>query len=128
VRFALKDIPANNKLEVHIKNSKNPYRGGFYEEIPSIANVKSDRRYLIVLRIGSEDKFPFDAVYPHHKRCEKYRVTLQDWKEAIIFSVAHEGEHLRQAIKGKRAREDRAERRAYKMLAKFRQRKQMESK
>jgi hypothetical protein len=80
-----------------------------------------DRRYLIVARIGSENRFPCDAKYPNHKRCEKYRVTLQDWKEAIIFVTAHEGEHLRQHVNGKSGREDRAEKRGYKTLMKYRE-------
>lgn len=123
MRYALRGIPANDKLEVHVKNSEDSDCGAFYHEIPSIANVKSDRRYLITVRIGSIDRFPRDAIYPNHKRCEKYKVTLQDWKEAIIFVTAHEGEHLRQFVKGKRAREDKAEKRGYKTLMKYRENK-----
>ena len=121
MRSALRGIPANDRIEVHVKNSKRDYYGRFYPEISPILNVEFDRRYLIVIRIGLEDRFPCDAQYPNHKRCEKYRVTLQDWKEAVIFVTAHEGEHLRQHIKGKRAREDKAEKRAYKTLMKYRE-------
>jgi hypothetical protein len=120
VRYALKGIPANDKLEVHVKNSKYDYAGGFYPRISPISNVESDRRYLIVIRIGSKDEFPCDSQYPNHKRCEKYKVALQNWREAIVFVTAHDGEHLRQNVKGKRAREDQAEKRAYKTLMKYR--------
>lgn len=71
---------------------------------------------MIVIRIGSEDKFPCDTQHPNHKRREKYRVTLQNWKEAIVFVTAHEGEHFRQNVKGKRAREDQAEKKGLQNL------------
>jgi hypothetical protein len=116
----LKGIPTNDRLEVHVKNSKDAYNGRFYFEIPPEANVESNRLYLIIARVGSEREFPCNTEYPNHKRCEKYKVSLQDWKEAIIFITAHEGEHLRQHVKGKRAREDKAQRRAYLTLMKYR--------
>jgi len=106
VRFALKGVPANDKLEVHVKNSKDAYNGVFYSEIPLEASVETGKLYLIVARIGSKSEFPCDAGYPDHKRCEKYKILLNDWKEAIIFITAHEGEHLRQHVKGKRSREE----------------------
>lgn len=108
VRYALRGIPANDKLEVHVKSSEDVYGGATYYGLSPIMNVKSDRLYLIVVRIGSEDRFPSDTEYPRHKRCEKYKVTLRNWKEAIVFVAGHEGEHLRQHVKAKRAREDKA--------------------
>ena len=101
VRFALKGVPANDKLEVHVKNSKDAYNGVFYSEIPLEANVETGKLYLIVARIGSEGEFPCDTGYPDHKRCEKYKILLNDWKEAIFFITAHEGEHLRQHVKAR---------------------------
>ena len=40
--------------------------------------------------------------------------------QAIVHTAAHEGEHLKQWIEGKRFREDKAEKRAYKILMKYR--------
>jgi hypothetical protein len=55
------------------------------------------------------------------RNCEKSKgVTLRDWKEAIIFVTAREGEHLRQRINAKKGREDKVQRRIYKTLMKYR--------
>lgn len=125
VRFALKGTPRNRELEVHVKGSTGvqyAVAGTFYGIIPSVANVKLNRNYLIVVRVGSRDKFPFKSQYWGHKRCEKYACTLKNWMEGLVHITAHEGEHLRQNVTGKRAREDHAERRAFKTLLKFRAR------
>jgi len=88
--------------------------------VPLMANVALNRNYLIVVRVGSKDKFPYEHQYWGHKRCEKYACVLKDWNEGLVHITAHEGEHLRQDAKKKRAREDHAERRAFKTLMKFR--------
>jgi len=122
VRFALKRIPQNHRLEVHVKNSKRALVGNFYPSVPYCSNAQWDRSFLIVARIGTEDKFPREHVYSgnSHVRCKKYACTLNDWREALVNLVAHEGEHLRQWLKKGRFREDHAERRALKTLMKYR--------
>lgn len=124
VRFALKGLGkyASRRLEVHVKNSKRAFAGSFYPAIPLCSSATFDRSFLIVARIGSEDKFPCECVYPSRKRCEKYRRDLRTWREALVSVIGHEYEHLRQWLKDKRFREDHAERRAYKTLKKFRER------
>ena len=122
IRFAMKGIPENKRLEVHVKNSKYGFRGYFYPRVPYIANTKYDRSFLITIGIGAEDKFPISWNYPGHHRCRKYACTIQNWKEALVHTAAHESEHLRQHMKGKGLREDHAERRAYKTLMKYRNR------
>ena len=105
---------------MHIKNSRYAFRGLWYSGIPSISKTKADRRYLITIGIGSESKFPVLAKYPNHKRCEKYAVTLNDWRETLVKVMAHESEHMRLHAKGKRQREDKAERRGFRVLEKYR--------
>jgi hypothetical protein len=56
VRYALRGVPKNEKLEVHVKNRKyGSSWGTFYRRIPSISNVKAGKQHLMVIRIPAEN-------------------------------------------------------------------------
>jgi len=120
VRFALKGIPHAGELEVHVRNSKHAFYGRIFASAADCTCDCDEQRFLIVVRIGNEKRFPYFSVYPGHKRCEKYATMLNDWKEALVKVAAHEGMHLRQWIGNKPMWEHQAEKHAITTLTKYR--------
>jgi hypothetical protein len=120
VKFALKNVPHSEELEVHVKNSKHAFYGRIFASAEDYTCGCNSRRFLIVVRIGKAKHFPYLSVYPDHKRCQKYAVMLNDWKEALVKVTAHEGMHLRQWIDKKPMWEHQAEKHAVMILDKYR--------
>ena len=120
VKFALRNVPHSEELEVHIRNSKHAFYGRIFASAEDCTCGCNSQRFLIVVRIGNKKLFPYLSVYPDHKRCQKYAVLLNDWKEALVKVTAHEGMHLRQWIEKKPMWEHQAERHATMILAKYR--------
>ena len=120
VRFALKGTPKADELEVHVRNSKYAFYGRIFASAADCTCDCDEQRFLIVVRIGDEKKFPYLSVYPSHKRCEKYATVLDDWKEALVKVIAHEGMHLRQWIENKPMWEHQAEKHAMATLTRYR--------
>ncbi len=115
VRFASKGINTSG-VEVHIKNSKKIFAGRAWHNIGhnNVITVADNINDLVVIRIGSSDKFPFKFSYPRRKTAPRY--TLKTWKEAIVTVTAHELYHIKQRRTKKRASEVKAERWAFKRL------------
>ena len=120
VKFALKNVPHSDELEVHVRNSKHAFYGRIFASAEDCTCGCDGQRFLIVVRIGRAKHFPYLSVYPDHKRCQKYAVMLNDWKEALVKVTAHEGMHLRQWIEKKPMWEHQAERHATTILGKYR--------
>jgi len=120
VKFALRNVPHSAELEVHVKNSKHAFYGRIFASAEDCTCGCNSQRFLIVVRIGNKKLFPYLSVYPNHKRCQKYAVLLNDWKEALVKVTAHEGMHLRQWIEKRPMWEHQAERHATIVLARYR--------
>ena len=120
VRFALEGIPHADELEVHVRNTKYAFYGRIFTSAADCTCDCDEQRFLIVIRIGGVKNFPYFSVYPGHKRCEKYAMMLNDWKEALVKVTAHEGMHLRQWIGNKPMWEHQAEKHATTILTKYR--------
>jgi hypothetical protein len=120
VKFALKGIPHDDELEVHVRNSKYAFYGRIFASAADCTCDCDEQRFLIVVRIGGAKSFPYFSMYPGHKRCEKYATMLNDWKEALVKVTAHEGMHLRQWIGNKPMWEHQAEKHAITILNKYR--------
>ncbi len=115
VRLAAKGVDSS-RVEVHVKNSKWIFAGRAWHNIGhnSIVSVADDVDDLVVIRVGSPDRFPIEFQYPKLKTAPMYLIS--NWKEAIITLTAHELYHIKQKRTGKRASEVRAERWAFKRL------------
>jgi hypothetical protein len=120
VKFALKNVPFSDELEVHVRNSKHAFYGRIFASVEDRTCECENQRFLIVVRIGNAKHFPYLSVYPDHKRCQKYAVLLNNWKEALVKVTAHEGMHLRQWIEKKPMWEHQAEKHATIILAQYR--------
>jgi len=115
VRLAAKGVESS-RVEVHVKNSKWVFAGRAWHNIGhnNIVSVADDVDDLVVIRVGSPDRFPIEFQYPKLKTAPMYLIS--NWKEAIIALTAHELYHIKQKRTGKRASEVRAERWAFKRL------------
>jgi hypothetical protein len=120
IKFALKNIPRSDELEIHVKNSKHAFYGRIFASAENCTCGCNRQRYLIVVRIGKTKHFPYLSVYPDHKRCQKYAVLLNDWKEALVKVTAHEAMHLKQWTEKKPMYEHQAEKHATTVLNKYR--------
>lgn len=120
VRFALRNAPHSDELEVHVKGSKNAFYGRIFSSAENCTCGCKGQRFLIVVRIGNKKHFPYLSVYPNNKRCQKYAIMLKDWKEALVKVTAHEGMHLRQMTEKKPMWEHEAEKHAKMILSNYR--------
>lgn len=120
VKFASKGT-SSERVEIHVKNSKWAFAGRAWHDVGNSSIIKVDDKIddLIVVRIGSPDKFPMNFKYPGLKRAPKY--TLNNWKEAIVSLTAHELYHIKQRRTRKRASEIKAETWAMKKLKEYRE-------
>ena len=119
VAFAAKGTDSTD-VEVHVKNSKWVFAGRAWHNIGRnrIINVSEGVNDLVVIRVGSPDKFPIEFSYPRLKTTPRYMIS--DWREAIVCLTAHELYHIRQRRTGKRASEVKAERWALRKLLAYR--------
>ena len=119
VRFASTGLDTS-RVEVHIKNSKKIFAGRAWHNIGQnrIVNTSNHINDLVVVRVGSPDKFPFEFSYPRRKTAPKY--TIGNWREAVVSVTAHELYHIKQRRERKRASEVKAEEWAVTMLAEYR--------
>jgi hypothetical protein len=120
VKFALKNVPHSDELEVQVRNSKHAFYGRIFTSAEDCTCDCDGQRFLIVVRIGNAKHFPYLSVYPDHKRCQRYAVMLNNWKEALVKVTAHEGMHLTQLIEKKPMWEHQAEKHATMILATYR--------
>jgi hypothetical protein len=120
VKFALRNAPHSDQLEVHVGGSKHAFYGRIFASAENCTCGCSGQRFLIVVRIGSKKHFPYLSVYPNHKRCQKYAIMLSNWKEALVKVTAHEGMHLQQMTEKRPMWEHQAEKHAKMILTKYR--------
>ena len=120
VKFALRNIPHSDELEVHVGRSKHAFYGRIFTSAENCTCGCNGQRFLIVVRIGSKKHFPYLSVYPNHKRCQRYAMMLNNWKEALVKVTAHEGTHLQQMTEKKPMWEHQAEKHAKMVLTKYR--------
>ena len=97
VEFAIAGLPRTDVMEFRIKKTRidSPYmfRGTAYcNRYTPHARLIKDRRIVATVSLGS------DCWYPH----KMYAVTLQDWKDALVYLVAHEARHLDQKLSGRK--------------------------
>lgn len=107
-------------IEVHVKNSKQVFAGRAWHDIRNnrVIKVSEDIDDLIIVRIGSPDKFPITFSYPKLKTAPTY--TIKNWKESIITVTAHEMYHIYQIREKKRLSEVQAEIWSLNRLLKYR--------
>jgi len=120
VKFALRNAPQLERLEVHVRGGKHAFYGRIFMSTENCTCGCTGQRYLIVARIGSRNHFPYLSIYPNHKRCQKYAILLNNWKEALVKVMAHEGMHLLQMTENKPLWEHQAEKHAKTVLAEYR--------
>jgi hypothetical protein len=120
VRFALRNAPQLDGLEVHVKRGKHPFYGRIYSSAENCTCGYNGKRFLIVVRIGDAINFPYFAVYPNYRRCRKYAMMLNNWKEALVKVTAHEGMHLQQIAEKRLMWEHEAEKHAKMVLESYR--------
>lgn len=108
VLFALADLGVVG-VHVNVKNSSRIRRGMAYFSVPSIANVPPGTRKLITIGIGPPYKFPYENGYWNSKARKDGKprrgglwpeVTLQDWREALVHTAAHEAKHIERYVYG----------------------------
>lgn len=123
---------------INLKNSQHAFVGRSYDGVPDISNAPKSSEYLIVLRLGSSDKFPYDnmtykwveddtvpggyRMEPKHPYGGKRSpfIVHNDWKEGLIAIAAHEARHIYQYRNGKSRSEVDAEKFAAKRLDAYR--------
>jgi hypothetical protein len=120
VKFALRNGPQPRGLEVHIKRGKHPFYGRIYSCAENCTCGYNGKHFLIVVRIGDTNQFPYFSIYPNYRRCAKYAVMLNNWKEALVKVTAHEGMHLRQLMEKRLMWEHEAEKHAKMVLQSYR--------
>ena len=120
VEFALRNAPQLDRVEVHVRGGKHAFYGRIFANAENCACGCNGQRFLIVVRIGSKRHFPYLSVYPNHKRCQKYAMMLNNWKEALVKVTAHEGMHLQQMTEKRTMWEHEAEKHAKMVLARYR--------
>jgi hypothetical protein len=109
-------------VAVNVKNSQHAYRGRAYSYMPDASNrtrSKTRGRYLVVVAIGTPDKFPkLGCRYPGLKTAPVY--DLMTWQEAMVQVAAHEFTHCLQFRQGLRRSEIDAEERSLLCLQRYR--------
>lgn len=92
VQFATGDLDMR-RVCVNVKNShRYPYGGYAYLGVPEISNAPASSEYLITLRLGAPERFPFT---PQRRRGSP-PLRLGCWREALVAVAAHEAWHIRQ--------------------------------
>jgi hypothetical protein len=92
VRFATGDLDMRGVC-VNVKNSRRyPYGGYAYLGVPEISNAPASSEYLITVRLGTPDRFPFT---PPRRRGSP-SLQLGCWREALVAVAAHEAWHIQQ--------------------------------
>jgi hypothetical protein len=92
VEFATGDLDMD-RVCVNVKNSQRyPYGGYAYLGVPEISNAPASSEYLITLRLGGPERFPFT---PPRRRGSP-TLELGCWREALVAVAAHEGWHIQQ--------------------------------
>ena len=94
VEFGMRGI-RTERLEVHVKNSSDHFRGMAYHGVPAISTAygKATVDRLVTIGIGAPERFP-------HVRMTRYQrapvYELFTWQEAVVMVAAHEGRHIQQ--------------------------------
>jgi hypothetical protein len=92
VRFATGDLDMR-RVCVNVKNSHRYAYGGYaYLGVPEISNAPTSSEYLVTLRLGAPDRFPFT---PPRRRGSP-PLQLGCWREALVAVAAHEAWHIQQ--------------------------------
>jgi len=119
VKFACKGFN-DKRVCINVKNCNTSiYRGRAYGGVPYISNAPKSSKYLVVIRIGSPDRFPTQG-NGGYKRVPDFEI--KDWKEALVAIVAHELTHIKQYRYGKRRSEVKCEMAEIKKLQEYRNR------
>lgn len=105
---------------LNIKNSGSAYRGRAYRGIPAISNAPKSSQYLVVVAIGTPDKFPVAEYYSNQKYKRLIPVTFETWQEAFVSVLAHELRHIYQFRNNKPCSEVDASKIGYKKLMEYR--------
>ena len=92
IRFATVDIDMR-RVCVNVKNSHRYAYGGYaYLGVPTISNAPPGSEYLVTLRLGAPERFPFT---PPRRRGSP-ALQLGCWREALVAVAAHEAWHIQQ--------------------------------
>jgi hypothetical protein len=116
VRFATRDVDMRDVC-VNVKNSHRYAYGGYaYLGVPAISNAPSSSEYLITLRLGAPERFPFTP--PRRRGVPPLRLAC--WREALVAVAAHEARHIEQYRQEARRSEVECERFETVMIERFR--------
>jgi hypothetical protein len=66
LKFAATDMDTSYVC-VNVKNSAHYYGGRAYPKIPRISNAPKSAKYLVVVRIGKPEMFPWTNRFTHYK-------------------------------------------------------------
>lgn len=123
VKLATSDLDMS-RVCVNVKNlgEFGRRRGRAYSYVPAVSNAPPGSKYLVVLRLAPPERFPQESVYYTDAGPRWPRVTIADWREALIHIAAHEGLHIEQFREGLRRSELKCERFAERVLNNYRSR------
>ena len=119
VKWATSEIDMR-KVCVNVKGSKSAFAGMAYDGVPTISNAPPSSDYLITVRIGTADRFPFEQHRYPGKSDRFPTYDLRDWREALVYVSAHEACHIEQYRERLRRSELRCEHYAVGVLEAFR--------
>jgi hypothetical protein len=116
VRFATGDVDMR-RVCVNVKNShRYPYGGYAYLGVPKISNAPPSSEYLVTIRLGGLERFPFTP--PRRRGVPPLRLAC--WREALVAVAAHEAQHIRQYREKLKRSEVECERFEAAMIERFR--------
>jgi hypothetical protein len=116
VRFATADLDMRGVC-VNVKNSHRYAYGGYaYLGVPEISNAPPSSDYLVTLRLGAPERFPFTP--PRRRGVPPLRLAC--WREALVAVAAHEARHIEQYRQAARRSEVECERFETVMIERFR--------
>ncbi len=113
-------------VAMNVKNCSNVFAGRAYSSVPSISTRSRyhhrgsahSRRYLVVVRIGAPERFPYTHQYPGMSTASRYE--LHTWQEAFVALASHELMHCVQFRTNSPCSEIEAERAAVWALERYR--------
>lgn len=94
--FAFDDITIDG-VEIHVKGTKQPFRGRAYDGIPRLANVEPVSRFLVIVALSRVKKRLPGSVHLGSKRLARHfpdGVPVSGWEDLFLFIAAHEARHI----------------------------------
>jgi hypothetical protein len=94
--FAFDDIDMAG-VEVHVKGTKQLYRGRAYDGIPGLARVAPQSRFLVIVALSRVQKRLPERVHLGSKRLARGfpgGVPVAGWEDLFLYIAAHEARHI----------------------------------